>query len=78
VDSSYVTHMLHSFRIGNVLGWRLIQEICRLLALNWDIKIYHSYFETNFYGDMFANMGCEHKPIVKIYDQYVLLCSLSC
>ncbi|MCH81618.1 ribonuclease H protein [Trifolium medium] len=62
VDSSVIVHKLHSNKDESVVGWRLIQEIRRLLSLEWEINVYHSYREANLCVDALANMGCDHGP----------------
>jgi hypothetical protein len=39
-----------------------------LLALDWEIKMCHSYREANVCADALANMGCEHGPGIQLYD----------
>jgi hypothetical protein len=39
-----------------------------LLALDWEIKVCHSYREANVCADALANMGCEHGPGIRLYD----------
>ncbi|PNX79431.1 hypothetical protein L195_g035417, partial [Trifolium pratense] len=69
VDSSVVAHILNSSNEGSVIGWRFIQEIGRLLALEWEIKVCHSQREANACADTLANMGYEHGPGLQLYDQ---------
>jgi ribonuclease HI len=68
VDSSVVAHTLNSSNGGSIIGWRLIKEIYRLLALDWEVKVCHSYREANACADALANMGCEHGPGLRLYD----------
>jgi len=69
VDSSVVVRTLQTTKDGSVVGWRLIQEIRRLLALEREVKIWHSYREENSSADALANMGCEHAPGLRVYEQ---------
>ncbi|GAU42972.1 hypothetical protein TSUD_188450 [Trifolium subterraneum] len=69
IDSNVVVQTLHSARDGSVVGWRIIQEIRRLLALDWDVKICHSYREANACADALANLGCDHGPGLRVYEQ---------
>jgi hypothetical protein len=62
VDFSVVVHALQNAKDGGVAGWRLVQEIRRLLELEWKIKEYYLYRETNTYVDALANIRCEHCP----------------
>jgi ribonuclease HI len=68
VDSSVVNNTLNGPNKGSVVGWRLIQEIRRLLALDWEVKVCHSYREANGCADALANMGCEHGLGIRVYD----------
>ncbi|GAU11214.1 hypothetical protein TSUD_342040 [Trifolium subterraneum] len=69
VDSSVVAYTLNGSNAGSVIGWRLIEEIRRLLALEWEVKVCHSYREANACADALANMGCEHGLGLRMYDQ---------
>jgi ribonuclease HI len=69
VDSRVVVQTLNSSNLGSVLGWRLIQEIRHLLSLDWEILVCHSYREANACADALANMGCDHGPELRVYDQ---------
>jgi hypothetical protein len=66
LDSSIVVHTLNNTIGGSVVEWRLVQEIRRLLALDWDIEVCHSYCEANACADTLANMGCEHGPGIRL------------
>jgi hypothetical protein len=59
---------LNSTNKGSVVGWRLIQEIRRLLALDWEVKVCHSYREANGCADALSNIGCEHGLGTRVYD----------
>jgi ribonuclease HI len=69
VDSSVVVQTLNNTNGGSVVRWRLVQEIRRLLALEWEIKVCHSYCEANMCADALANMGCDHGPRLRRYAQ---------
>ncbi|MCI12311.1 ribonuclease H protein, partial [Trifolium medium] len=66
---SFVVQTLNSSNVGSVIGWRIIQEIRRLLALDWEIVVCHSYREANSCVDALTNMGCEHEPRLRVYEQ---------
>jgi hypothetical protein len=40
-----VIQTLNSSNGGSVVGWRFVREIRRLLALDGEIKVSHSYYE---------------------------------
>ncbi|GAU35983.1 hypothetical protein TSUD_207870 [Trifolium subterraneum] len=69
VDSNVVVQTLQSDRDGSVVGWRLIQEIQRLLVMDWEVRICHSYRESNACVDALANLGCDHEPGMRVYEQ---------
>ncbi|GAU22367.1 hypothetical protein TSUD_106950 [Trifolium subterraneum] len=54
---------------GSVVGWRLIQEIRRLLVMDWEVRICHSYRESNACVDALANLGCDHESGKRVYEQ---------
>ncbi|MCH79274.1 putative non-LTR retroelement reverse transcriptase [Trifolium medium] len=68
-DSCVVVQTLQSGREGSVVGWRLIQQIRRMLAMDWEVRICHSYREANYCADALANMGCEHESGKRVYEQ---------
>ncbi|KAK2422059.1 Polynucleotidyl transferase, ribonuclease H superfamily protein [Trifolium repens] len=69
IDSNAMVQTLQSTRDGSVVGWRLIHEIRRLLAMDWEVKICHSYREANACADALANLGCDHGPGLHVYNQ---------
>jgi hypothetical protein len=42
-------------RCGSVVGRALIEKICQLLALEWQVVVHHSYHEANQYTDVLAS-----------------------
>jgi ribonuclease HI len=76
VDSSVVNNTLNSSNRVSVIGWRLIQEIWKLLSLDFEIKVRHSYREANVCADALVNMGCEHCLKLRLYDHCPLRLSL--
>lgn len=40
-----------------------------MLALKWEVMICHSYREVNSCADTLANIGCEHAPELRVYEQ---------
>jgi len=39
------------------------------LELDWEVKVYHTYRETNFCADALAAMGCRSGSKMIIYEQ---------
>ncbi|MCI38130.1 ribonuclease H protein, partial [Trifolium medium] len=68
-DSRVVVQTLNSSNTGSTVGWRLIWEIRQLLALDWEIRIFHTYREANACADALASMGCDHGPGLRVYEQ---------
>ncbi|PNX78219.1 ribonuclease H [Trifolium pratense] len=60
---------LHSARDESVVGWKIIQEIRRLLAMDWEVNICYSYRKANDCADALANLGCNHDPGLRVYEQ---------
>ncbi|XP_045792121.1 uncharacterized protein LOC123886891 [Trifolium pratense] len=69
IDYNVVVQKLQSDKNGSVVGWRIIQEIKRLLAMDWEVKICHSYRESNACVDLLANLRCDHEPGMRVYEQ---------
>jgi L1 cell adhesion molecule like protein len=69
IDSYVVVQTLQSDKDGSVVGWRVIHEIKRLLAMEWEVRICHSYREANTCADALANLGCDHEPGMRVYEQ---------
>ncbi|PNX68029.1 hypothetical protein L195_g063792, partial [Trifolium pratense] len=57
---------LQSDKDESVVGWRIIQEIRRLIGMDWEVKICHSYRESNAFADALANLGCDHEPGMRV------------
>jgi len=70
VDSSVVVCTLQTTKDESVVGRRLIQKIHQLLALKWEVKICHSYRETNSCTYALANIGCEHASRLRVHEQF--------
>ena len=71
-DSWVVSTTLSSSKIGTTTSRSLLQHIRRLLDMNWEVRICHSYREANACADALANIACdggfilmlhEHQPI---------------
>jgi ribonuclease HI len=58
VDSLRVVEVIKYGGISSAMGYSLTKEIHRLVSLEWDVKILHSYREANQCADRFANMKC--------------------
>jgi hypothetical protein len=52
-----------------VLLVRVIHEIKKLLAMEWEVRICHSYREANTCADALANLECDHEPGMRVYEQ---------
>jgi Na+-translocating ferredoxin:NAD+ oxidoreductase RNF subunit RnfB len=58
VDLSVVDRMLRMEGKCSPLGGALINQIQRLLNLEWEVVVKHTYCEANKYTKMLANIGC--------------------
>jgi len=48
VDSSVVVSTITSTKGGSATAWSLLQNIRKLLSLNWEVRIQHSYEKQMF------------------------------
>ncbi|PNY07175.1 ethylene responsive transcription factor 1b [Trifolium pratense] len=58
VDSTSVVKVINDGTTTSAMGVSLVKSIGRLLELDCDVKIKHSYRETNMCADAMANLGC--------------------
>jgi ribonuclease HI len=58
VDSIVVVQVLKKGGTCSAMGLALVKKIKRLIQLEWEIVISHSYREANFCADALASMGC--------------------
>jgi len=45
-----------------------LQHIARLLEMDWEVTVCHSYHEANKCVDALANMGCDGGEFLIIYE----------
>jgi hypothetical protein len=53
-----VTRTLSNGEAINPISRGLLQEIRRLLQLDWEVKVQHTFREAKSYADVLANIGC--------------------
>ncbi|MCH84378.1 ribonuclease H protein, partial [Trifolium medium] len=60
-DSMVVVQIIWRNEIGSLHGKTFVEMIRRLIDLNWEVVVHHSYCETklNQYTDALTNYGCE-------------------
>jgi ribonuclease HI len=68
IDSWVVASTLALREGGTADGWSLLQNIRRLLELEWEIKIRHSYREANKCADALVNMTCDGGYSFMLYE----------
>jgi hypothetical protein len=44
-------------------------NICKLLELDWEVKIAHAYCESNKCADALANIGCQLGQKIVFYEE---------
>jgi len=49
-------------------GWSLCQKIRRLLHLEWEVKVCHTYREANLCVDALAKLGCSFGSTLICYE----------
>jgi ribonuclease HI len=63
IDSQVVVKMIQdNISVGSSC-WSLVCQIHRLIEHDWEIRIEHSYRETNKYVNMLANIGCDTRGL---------------
>ncbi|GAU46467.1 hypothetical protein TSUD_402340 [Trifolium subterraneum] len=68
IDSAIVVDAVNSGETNSAMGIALIRSIRRIIALNWNVKVYHSYRESNLCADAFANLGCALDENIVFFD----------
>ncbi|MCH98228.1 ribonuclease H protein [Trifolium medium] len=58
VDSVAVVQVIREGRTHNAMGYSLVKKIQRIMSLASEVKISHSYRETNKCADALTNIGC--------------------
>jgi hypothetical protein len=53
------------------LGRELVSKILRLLEMDWNVEVSHSYREINRCADALANIVCSLDYNLKIYETYL-------
>ncbi|PNX89635.1 ethylene responsive transcription factor 1b [Trifolium pratense] len=57
IDSKIILDTLNDKKVSSVLGRSLVGRIWRLIELNWQVVVHHSYHERNQYADALASVG---------------------
>ncbi|MCI36411.1 ribonuclease H protein, partial [Trifolium medium] len=58
VDSKVVVHAIMRHGSGSLHGKALVERIRRLIDMDWEVVVHHSYREANQCADVLANHGC--------------------
>jgi hypothetical protein len=74
VDSSVVRQVLLQPGCGRPLGGSLVMRIRRLLELDWEVVIKHTYREANKCAGVLANIGCT----LESHTMYYATCPMEC
>jgi hypothetical protein len=69
VDSLVVAKAIMSQGNGSWRGRSLVERIHRLLALDWEVVISHTYREANKCADALANYGCSMDNGIIYFDR---------
>jgi ribonuclease HI len=68
VDSLAVVHVITTGITTSSIGFAMVKRIRRLLEMDWEVHISHSYREANQCADALANMGCELSCNIVFFD----------
>jgi len=69
VDSQVVVNTISFAKGGSPIGWTLVKNIRRLLELDWEVKICHSYREANSCAYTSVNLVCDGGFTMILYEQ---------
>jgi ribonuclease HI len=67
-ESQIVVHMLNKEENIHPARWSMCTRIKRLLRLNWEVRICHTYREANMCADALAHIGCELGNTLMFYE----------
>jgi ribonuclease HI len=74
VDSLLVVKAIKSSKSGSSTSRLLVERICSLLAIEWEVVVHHSFHEINQCADALANNGCL-MPQGSSYDSCPTMCN---
>ncbi|GAU49779.1 hypothetical protein TSUD_141690 [Trifolium subterraneum] len=58
IDSEVVVRVIKTGRSRNVAGSALTDQILKMMTLDWEVEVHHTYREANKCADAMANYGC--------------------
>jgi hypothetical protein len=76
VDSSVVDRVLRQQGNSSPTGCAIINQIRRLLDLDWEVVVKHSYREANKCADVLADIGCTLESHIMYYESCPSECHL--
>ena len=65
---SSTSNNLSLLQVGMAKSWSLLLHIRRLLDMNWEVRICHSYREANACADTLANIACDGGFTLMLYE----------
>lgn len=68
VDSTSVVRTISGGGQGGMVGRRIVNDILKLLDLDWEVMISQNFREANKCVDALAAMACRQIPELVIYD----------
>jgi ribonuclease HI len=68
MDALNVVKMLNREKVVTSFGWNLCKRIWRLVELDWEVQIRHTYREGNICADSLAHMGSSFGNKVIFYE----------
>ncbi|CAJ2679356.1 unnamed protein product [Trifolium pratense] len=69
IDSEAVVQVVKNRYMSSSLGVALVKQIWRLLDMNWEVEVSHTYREANKCADALANLGCSLANEIVFYDR---------
>lgn len=68
VDSLVVVNARTQNERGSPMGRSLVEKIRRMIDLEWEVVVKHSYFEANQCADALANYGCSLSGDISFFE----------
>jgi ribonuclease HI len=68
IDASSVVHVLKNRQSHSLIGQIVLKQIWKLLDLDWEVDISHSFREANKCADALASVGCSVSNNSIFYD----------
>jgi ribonuclease HI len=67
IDSEAVVRVVQTGRSQSVAGSVLVEQIYKMMSLDWEVEVRHTYREANKCADALANYGCMSRADIQFF-----------